>query len=101
LQAWFSNYHAEKLPSAIERYEKEIHRVLGVLEAHLSDGKEWFVGNKYSIVDINNYPWLAAVPWLVGAEVWEKFPRVKAYVDRVSQQKGIKEAYAEKAALAK
>ncbi len=100
MQAWFSNYHPEKLPSAIERYAKEINRVLGVLEGHLQ-GKEWFVGNKYSIVDINNYVWLFVVPWLVGAETWEKFPLTKAYLDRLSEQKGIKEAYAEKAALAK
>ncbi len=100
MKAWFSNFHPEKLPSAIERYAKEINRVLGVLEGHLQ-GKEWFVGNKYSIVDINNYVWLFPVPWLVGAEIWEKFPLTKAYVDRLSEQKGIKEAYAEKAALAK
>jgi hypothetical protein len=37
----------------------------------------------------------------VGAEGFDKFPHTKAYVDRLGQQKGIKEAYAEKAALAK
>lgn len=87
------------MPSAIERYEKEIYRVLGVLEGHLQ-GKEWFVGNKYSIVDINNYAWLAIVPFLAGPEALDKFPRTKAYIERVGQRKGIKEAYAEKAALA-
>ena len=74
--------------------------MLGVIEGHLQ-GKEWFVGNKYSIVDINNYVWLTVVPWLVGAGGFDKFPQTKAYVDRLSQQHGIKEAYAEKSALAK
>ncbi len=27
--AWFANYHHEKIPSAIERYQKEIRRVIG------------------------------------------------------------------------
>eukprot|EP01087_Luapelamoeba_hula_P001172 TRINITY_DN1091_c0_g2_i1.p1 TRINITY_DN1091_c0_g2~~TRINITY_DN1091_c0_g2_i1.p1 ORF type:complete len:222 (+),score=42.10 TRINITY_DN1091_c0_g2_i1:95-760(+) len=101
-KAWFSNFHPEKVPSAIERYEKEIKRVLGVLETYLADGKEWFVGGKYSIVDINNYPWLSAVPWLLGGpEAFDAFPKTKAYVERVGQQRGVAEAYATKASLAK
>eukprot|EP01117_Protostelium_nocturnum_P009374 TRINITY_DN3348_c1_g1_i2.p1 TRINITY_DN3348_c1_g1~~TRINITY_DN3348_c1_g1_i2.p1 ORF type:complete len:219 (-),score=63.52 TRINITY_DN3348_c1_g1_i2:66-722(-) len=99
-KAWFSNYHPEKVPSAEERYTNEIHRVLGVLEKSL-EGKEWFVGGKYSIVDINFYPWLNMVPWLLGGsqdEALAKYPNVNSYVKRLSQQKGIKEAYEEKAA---
>jgi glutathione S-transferase len=46
----------EKLPSALERYEKEVIRVFGVLETLLSD-KEWLVGNKFTIVDLSFYPW--------------------------------------------
>ncbi|KAL0486237.1 glutathione S-transferase [Acrasis kona] len=99
-KAWFSNFHSEKLPSAIERYEKEINRVLGVFEKVL-DGKEWLVGNKYSIVDINNYVWLVMVPWLSGQETLDKYPNVKAYIGRIGEQKGVKEAYAEKNSLQK
>ncbi|PRP85518.1 hypothetical protein PROFUN_06750 [Planoprotostelium fungivorum] len=100
-KAWFSNFHHEKIPSAIERYEKEVHRVLGVVEKHL-EGKEYFVGNKYSIVDINNYVWLVNVPWLLNdyQTAFEKYPNTGAYVKRLGEHKGIKEAYAEKAAAA-
>ncbi|PRP87570.1 hypothetical protein PROFUN_04597 [Planoprotostelium fungivorum] len=101
-KGWFSNYHSEKIPSAIERYEKEIHRVLAVIEKHL-EGKQYFVGNKYSIVDINNYVWLASVPWLLDdfQTAFQKYPNTGAYVKRLEEHKGIKEANAEKAALAK
>jgi glutathione S-transferase len=84
---------------AIECYKKEIYCLLGVLEGHLSNGKERFMGNKYSIVDINNYPWLISVPYLVGTEAWEKFLLVKAYVNCVGEEKGIKEAYTKKVPL--
>lgn len=49
---WFMKYHQEKLPSAIERYQKEILRVLGVLETVLSK-QEWLVGGKLTVADIS------------------------------------------------
>lgn len=48
---WFNLYHAEKIPSAIERYQKETKRLLGVLESVLSK-QEWLVGGKLTIADI-------------------------------------------------
>ncbi len=50
--AWFTNYHAEKIPSAIERYKNEILRVFGVLESVLSK-QSWLVGGKYTIADLS------------------------------------------------
>jgi len=98
--AWFSNFHAEKIPSAIERYQKEVNRVLGVFEKVFADGRQWLVGNKFSIVDINNFAWLTNVPWLLGGpSAWDTYPKTKAYVERIAETKGIKEAYAEKARL--
>lgn len=49
--AWFKLFHPEKIPSAIERYEKEILRVLQVLESVLAT-KEWLNGGKATIADI-------------------------------------------------
>ncbi|PRP87164.1 hypothetical protein PROFUN_01426 [Planoprotostelium fungivorum] len=77
------------------------HRILGVVEKHL-EGKEYFVGNKYSIVDINNYVWLFLTPLILGyngENAFEKYPNTGAYMKRLGEHKGIKEAYAEKAAL--
>ena len=44
--------HAEKIPSAIERYKAETLRVLEVLESVLSK-QEWLVGNKLTIADLS------------------------------------------------
>ncbi|KAI0713200.1 thioredoxin-like protein [Fomitopsis betulina] len=54
--SWFLVYHPEKVPSAIERYSKEIVRVLGVLEGVLSK-QEWLVGGKCTIADIVFITW--------------------------------------------
>ncbi|KZT70245.1 thioredoxin-like protein [Daedalea quercina L-15889] len=58
--SWFTVYHPEKLPSAIERYKKEIIRVLRVLESVLSK-QEWLVGGKCTIADISFVPWNTGV----------------------------------------
>lgn len=45
-------YHAEKIPSAIERYQKETLRVFSVLEGVLSK-QDWLVGGKCTIADLS------------------------------------------------
>ncbi|KAH9931778.1 glutathione S-transferase C-terminal-like protein [Amylocystis lapponica] len=54
--AWFIRFHPEKIPSAIERYQKEIIRVFGVLESVLAQ-REWLVGGTCTVADISFIPW--------------------------------------------
>ncbi|KAF2219590.1 glutathione S-transferase [Elsinoe ampelina] len=74
---WFTYYHSEKLPSAIERYEKEIKRVVGVIDMHLkSTGSEYLVGNKYTYADLSFIPWFNLVPYaLQQPEVEKEFEK--------------------------
>ena len=58
--AWFQHYHPEKVPSAVERYNNEIRRVLGVLDTVLSNQK-YLVGDKVTIADLSFIPWNMAV----------------------------------------
>jgi glutathione S-transferase len=70
----------EKLPSAQERYQKEIIRVLGVLESVLSK-QEWLVGNKFTIADLSFFPWNNfAVSLSLFLFSWE----VYIYIDKLS-----------------
>ena len=63
--AWFQNYHQEKIPSAIERYNNEIKRVFGVLDGVLAKQK-YLVGDKVTIADLSFIPWNAGVVnWLI------------------------------------
>ena len=50
--SWFLLFTPEKIPSAIVRYQKEIIRVLGVLESVLAKHR-WLVGEKYSAADVS------------------------------------------------
>ncbi|EXJ61827.1 glutathione S-transferase [Cladophialophora yegresii CBS 114405] len=61
--AWFKHYHPEKVPSAVERYVREVERVIGVLDGWLQKHK-FLVGDKLTYVDLAFVPWSAGVPWL-------------------------------------
>ncbi|PYI10681.1 glutathione transferase [Aspergillus sclerotiicarbonarius CBS 121057] len=53
---WFNGLHPEKVPSAIDRYTKEVHRLLGVLNT-LLEGRSWLVGDKCTFADLAFLPW--------------------------------------------
>jgi len=63
-QLWhFKVFAAEKLPYAIERYERETARLLNVLEGELAR-RSYLVGDRYGIADIMTWPWINALPKL-------------------------------------
>ncbi len=51
-------FHPEKFPSAVERYQKEILRVVGVLNDVLSK-QGWLVGDKCTVADLCLIPYVA------------------------------------------
>lgn len=65
----FNVLHFEKLPSAIERYNGELRRILGVLDQALK-GKDWLVGDKFTFAD------LAFAPWNDRTDTIMRFPPV-------------------------
>lgn len=54
------NGHDE--PYSIQRYVDESRRLLDVLDKRL-DGRDFLVGDTYSVADIATYPWARAWPW--------------------------------------
>ncbi|ROV94555.1 hypothetical protein VMCG_08163 [Cytospora schulzeri] len=95
---WFIKYHPERLPSAVERYVKEIARVSGVLEGHLARQKEagvdgpWIVGGKFSYADLALLPWQSMLTRIHGKEVYDPdaFPLVKDWVERMLARPAVK-----------
>ena len=54
------NGHEE--PFSIKRYVKESRRLLEVLDARLT-GRDWLVGDAYTIADMATYPWARSHFW--------------------------------------
>ncbi len=57
----FFRYAPEKIPYAIERYQRECRRLFEVLNARLAT-HEYLAGD-YSIADIANWSWVHIYPW--------------------------------------
>jgi len=99
--AWFSWYHAEKVPSAVERYQNEIKRVLKVLDGELAQ-REWLVGGKYSIADLSFVTWTVfgttslAPP---GYDFAKEAPHAHAWLQKMLARPAIAKVTAEKAAV--
>ncbi len=79
----FKHFAPEKLSYAIDRYQFEAERHYGILNDHLS-ANQYMVGEEYSFVDMTLWGWVRAAPFVVGEEVWEKFPNVKRLKDEIS-----------------
>jgi GST-like protein len=58
----FFRYAPEKIPYAIDRYQREVRRLFEVLEPQLR-GNEFVAGPDYSIADIALFPWVAGHEW--------------------------------------
>jgi GST-like protein len=57
----FYRYAPEKIPYAIERYQREVLRLLGILDKRLA-ANEYLAGD-YSIADIASWCWVRGYEW--------------------------------------
>ncbi|PGH26894.1 hypothetical protein AJ80_01476 [Polytolypa hystricis UAMH7299] len=88
---WFQNYHAEKLPSAIERYVNETKRVTAVLDKVL-EGKEWLVGGKCSFADLAFLMYQVTVGKILGDEGYDasvESPNVAKWIERMKERPAV------------
>lgn len=85
----FTRYAPEKIPYAIDRYQRETERLYGVLNKHL-EGRE-FIADDYSIADMACYPWAVAHDWHHVA--LENYPNVKRWHDAIQQRPAVIKAY--------
>jgi GST-like protein len=81
----FSGYAPEKIPYAIERYQKESKRLYGVLNERLRDRQ--FVAGEYSIADMAIYPWTRGFE-KQGVDVNE-FSYVKRWKEKLDERPAI------------
>jgi GSH-dependent disulfide-bond oxidoreductase len=86
----FRAYAPEKLPYAIERYEKETNRLYGVLNKRLADRP--YLAEEYSIADMACYPWI--VPYANQGQNLDDFPHLKRWFEAIAARPATIAAYA-------
>ncbi|MEX2696457.1 glutathione binding-like protein [Rhizobium mongolense] len=83
----FYKFAADKVANnsyPMERYRDEAKRLLSVLEARLK-GRQWIMGDAYTIADITTFPWIRGADIFYGGrEVldYAKFPSVMDWLER-------------------
>jgi len=85
----FYRYAPEKIPFAIERYQREGARLFGVLDGQLAQHE--YLAGEYSIADMAAYPWVAIHDWS-GIDI-TPFPHLSrwlaAIANRLAVQRGM------------
>lgn len=92
----FLRFAKEKIPYGIQRYVGESERLYGILDARLSNGREYLAGEgkgRYSVADISVLGW-ANIAVLSGVDVDGLFPNVAAWLERCLAREGTKKGFA-------
>jgi GST-like protein len=90
----FNHAAPEKIPYAIDRYERETARLFAVLDRRLQ-GRDFVAGagrGEYSIADIASYPWTAGYARL--KQDITQFPDLKRWIDAIAARPATQRAYA-------
>lgn len=89
----FKHHAPEKLDYAIGRYDFEAKRHWGILNDRLA-GRDWLVGDNYSIVDMAAWGWERAAAYVLGAEGWDAIPHVRRHFETINARPAAQRANA-------
>lgn len=81
----------ERIPYPTQRYVGETERLYGVLDIRLK-GRDYLVGDKYSIADIANFSWVN-VGYFAGVDL-QQFPNLYKWWERINARPAVKRGVA-------
>jgi GST-like protein len=79
----FYRYFPERIPAAIERYQKESRRLFEVMNDQLA-AYPYLAGNELSIADIATWPWVKGYEWS-GISI-DGLSHLSRWLDRLAQR---------------
>lgn len=88
----FANIVPGKIRGAVDYFVGEAEKAMGVLNDYLA-GKTYFVGEAYTIADINAYP-VAATSSQRLPKGLEPYPHLKAWAERIAARPAVKRGMA-------
>jgi len=87
----FNVYAPEKIDYAIDRYTREVQRLLGVLDKRLA-GRAFIAGDEYTIADMAAYPWIN--PYTKAPLDLEPYPDLRRWHAAIAARPATQRAYA-------
>ena len=87
----FNVYAPERIDYAIDRYTREVQRLLGVLDRRLA-GRSFIAGEEYTIADMAAYPWIN--PYTRAPLDLEPYPELRRWHAAIAARPATARAYA-------
>jgi len=87
----FGIFMPEKIPAAIQRFQKEADRLLAVMERRLSESA-YLGGGDYSIADIAAFPWAIVTRSLLAellSDTVASKPALRAWLDTIAARPAV------------
>jgi glutathione S-transferase/GST-like protein len=81
----FLRYFPEKIQAAIDRYQREVTRLFGVMDKQL--GNHEYIAGGYSIADMALWPWVSGYEWS-GVSV-DEFAHLKRWLKLVGDRPAV------------
>jgi len=81
----FLRYFPEKIPAAIDRYQREVTRLFGVLDRQLATHD--YIAGEYSIADMALWPWVSGHDWS-GVAI-DGFPHLQRWLEQVGARPAV------------
>jgi GST-like protein len=82
----FYRYAPERIPYAIERYQREVRRLLEVLDTRLAQNE--FLAGDYSLADIANWAWVRGYKW--SGVTLDGLEHLTRWLDAIGQRPAVK-----------
>ncbi len=82
----FYRYAPERIPYAIDRYQREVRRLFEVLDTQLSDHE--FLAGDYSIADIASWAWVRGYEW--SGVMLDGLPHLTRWLEAIGTRPAVK-----------
>ena len=89
----FKFFAPEPKEYAVNRYTFEAERHWAIVNEHLA-GKEWMVGDTYTLVDMALWGWSRLIPRFLGDGGYAALPNVKRHLDAINARPAAQRAEA-------
>ena len=89
----FKHFAPEPKEYALNRYDFEAWRHWNIVNDHLAT-RPFMVGDGYTLVDMSVWGWARVIPFVLGADAWEKLPHVKRLFDEINARPAAQRAEA-------
>jgi GSH-dependent disulfide-bond oxidoreductase len=95
----FKHFAPEPKEYAVNRYDFEAWRHWSLVNERL-EKQHYMMGDAYSIVDMSVWGWARVIPFVLGANAWERLPHVKRLLDEINARPAAQRAEALKTRFA-